>query len=74
LQALNLWVQQYQFKALTTFQDEMLIVRKSSLSLFRNIEEELYREEHLSSEDLAIIEPEYLRLIRFQNVNEDKAY
>jgi hypothetical protein len=40
--ALNLWRNRYHFSAFLTFEEELLIVRKGSISVFRNIPSQLF--------------------------------
>ena len=52
---MNLWNQKYEFRAFLTFGEELLIVRGGSVSVFRDVEMELFQEEYLTSGDLEII-------------------
>jgi hypothetical protein len=53
---LNSWRSHFRFRGLLIFNEEMLIVRTGSLSVFRAIQEELYRFEHFSEESLNIMQ------------------
>ena len=71
LYVLNQWRKNYGFFGFLTYADELLIVRKGSISVFRGVEKELFEEEYLNSEQLDEIEKQFLNVHKIEYLSEN---